>query len=62
MNIGEYLFRTGSLSDLLHGLEQEAREKVAALSPQDLEERGIAEIAETLLARLLPRPPVLRLT
>lgn len=61
MNGANYLFRKGSLSDVLHAIEAQARKEVAGLAPKELESHGVAELAESLLARLLPRPPVLRL-
>jgi hypothetical protein len=56
-----YLFRKGSLSDVLHAVEAQAVKEVAGLPTKELESHEVAELAESLLTRLLPRPPVLRL-
>ena len=61
MNVGDPLFKQHDLSDLFNKVREQARKEVTQLTPTALEGQSSAELTESVLARLLPRPPVLKL-
>ena len=55
------LFKDSQLSSYLELVSRNAESEVAAIPREQLADIGIEEVAETLLAKIAPRAPLLRL-